>query len=101
MYADDTSIYRCSKDMPQLNKEINEDLEKLDEWLIGNKLSLNIAKTYSMLSASQQKHKSLSRSDIRFEPKIRGKEIEIHSKAKYLGVQIDDQLERAHEGSFC
>ena len=92
MYADDTSIYRCSKDMPQLNKEINEDLEKLDEWLIGNKLSLNVAKTHSMLIASQQKHKSLSRSDIRFEPKIRGKEIEIRCKAKYLGVQIDDHL---------
>ena len=92
MYADDTSIYRCSKDMPQLNKEINEDLEKLDEWLIGNKLSLNLAKTHSVLIASQQKHKSLSRSDIRFEPKIRGKEIEIRSKAKYLGVQIDDHL---------
>ena len=31
MYADDTSIYRCSKDIPQLNKEINEDLVKLYE----------------------------------------------------------------------
>ena len=58
-YADDTSIYRCSKDMPQLNKEINENLEKLDEWLIGNKLSLNVAKTHSVLIAFQQKHKSL------------------------------------------
>ena len=43
MYADGTSIYHCSKDMPQLNREINEDLEKLDEWLMGNKLSLNVA----------------------------------------------------------
>ena len=51
----------------------------------GNKLSLN-----SMLIASQQKHKSLTHSEIRFDPKIRGKEIEILSKAKYLGDQIDD-----------
>ena len=43
MFADDTSIYRCSKDVHQLNREINEDLEKLDEWLMGNKLSLNVA----------------------------------------------------------
>ena len=92
MYADDTSIYCCSKDMPQLNKEINEDIEKLDEWLIGNKLSLNVAKTHSMLIASQQKDKSLSHSDIRFEPKIREEKIEIRSKAKYLGVQTDDHL---------
>ena len=53
MYADDTSIYRCSKDMSQLNKEINEDLEKLDEWLMSNKLSLNVAITHSMLISSQ------------------------------------------------
>ena len=45
-----------------------------------------------MLIAPQQKHKSLAHSDIRFDPKIREKEIEIHSKAKYLGVQIDDNL---------
>ena len=92
VYADDTSIYRCSKDLPQLNREINEDLEKLDEWLMGNKLSLNVAKTHSMLIASQQKHKSLAHSDIRFDPKIRENEIEILTKAKYLGVQIDENL---------
>ena len=94
MFADDTStsIYRCSKDVPQLNREINEDLEKLDELLMGNKLSLNVAKTHSMLIASQQKHKSLAHSDIRCDPEIREKEIEIRSKAQYLGVQIDDNL---------
>ena len=61
--------------MPQLNKEINEDLLKLDEWPMGNNLSLNVAKTHSMLIASQQKHKFLTHSDIRFDPKIRKKEI--------------------------
>ena len=78
--------------MPQLNREINEDLENLDEWLMGNKLSLNVAKTHAMLIASQQKHKSLAHSDIRLDPKIRGREIEIRSKAKYLGVLIDENL---------
>ena len=44
MYADDTSIYRCPKDMPQLNTEINEDLVRLDEWLLGNKFLVNVTK---------------------------------------------------------
>ena len=92
MFADDSSIYRCSTDVPQLNREINEDLEKLDEWLMGNKLSLNVAKTHSMLIAFQQKHKSLAHSDIRVDPKIREREIEIRSKAKYLGVLLDENL---------
>ena len=59
---------------------------------MGNKLSLNVAKTHSMLIASQQKHKSLTHSEIRFDPKIREKEIEKICKAKYLDVQIDDNL---------
>ena len=92
MYADDTSLYLCSKDISQLNNTINKDLKKLDEWLMGNKLSLNVAKTHSMLIASQQKHKSLTLSNIKFEPKIKEKEIERRHEAKYLGVQIDDKL---------
>ena len=101
MFADDTSIYRCSKDVHQLNREINEDLEKLDEWLMGNKLSFNVAKTHSMLIAFQQKHKSLANPDIRFDPKIREKKIKIRSKAKYLGFQVDDNLNwKEHIGQF-
>ena len=92
MYADDTSLHLCSKDISQLNNKSNKDLKKLDEWLMGNKLSLNVAKTHSMLIASQQKHKSLTLSNIKFEPKIKEKEIERRHEAKYLGVQIDDKL---------
>ena len=55
MFADDTSIYRCSKDVPLPNREINEDLDKLDEWLMGNKLSLNVAKTHSIRGGSREK----------------------------------------------
>ena len=36
----DTSIYLCSKDISQPNKDINDDLDKLDDWLKGKKLPL-------------------------------------------------------------
>ena len=42
MYADDTSLYYSSSDISQLNDALNEDLKKLDRWLKGNKLSLNV-----------------------------------------------------------
>ena len=45
MCADDTSIYHSSKDIMQLNTALNEELWRLDRWLQGNKLSLNVAKT--------------------------------------------------------
>ena len=57
MYADDTSIYHSSKDITQLHTALNEELRRLDRWLKGNKLSLNIAETRSMLITTKQKKK--------------------------------------------
>ena len=48
IYADDTSIYHSPKDITQLNKALNEELIRLDRWLKGNKLSLNVTKMRSM-----------------------------------------------------
>ena len=59
MYADDTSLCCQSPDLTRLNEAINSDLRKLDSWLQGNKLSLNVAKTHSMLISTKQKHRIL------------------------------------------
>ena len=58
MYADDTSLCHQSHDLTQLNEAINCDLRKLETWLQDNKLSLNVAKTHSMLIPTKQKHNS-------------------------------------------
>ena len=42
MYADDTSICYHSHEITRLNEAINNDLYKLEKWLEGNKLSLNL-----------------------------------------------------------
>ena len=64
MYADDTSLCYQSSDINELNEAINIDLKQLDIWLQGNKLSLNVAKTNSMLVSTKQKHNILkSRND--------------------------------------
>ena len=71
---------------------INEDQNRLDEWLNGNKPSLNVVETHSMLIAAQQKYKSFTSSNVIFDLKIRNNEIEIRNEANYLGVQIDGKL---------
>ena len=89
MYADDTSLCHQSRDLTQLNEAINSDLSKLETWLQGNKLSLNVAKTHSMLISTKQKHKSLKSRNEALDLKIRDNELEVVQKTKYLGVQID------------
>ena len=80
------------KNLSQLNKDINGDLDKIGDWIKGNKLSLNVAKTHSMLIVSQRQYNFLRDSNVRFGPKTGSNEIDVHNEAKYLGVQIDKKL---------
>ena len=59
MYADDTGLYYRGASLAQLNETINKDLERLDNWLKVNKLSLNVVKTVSMNIFSRQKHQKV------------------------------------------
>ena len=59
MYADDTSISFSSKSTPEVNEAVNSDLKRLQTCLVGNKLSLTVAKTQSMIlgsSSNLKKH---------------------------------------------
>ena len=54
MYADETSLfYRCD-DIHQLKEAMNKDLTTAVEWLKGNKLSLNVAKTKAIVISKKQ-----------------------------------------------
>lgn len=54
MYADDTNIILPACDVNVLDKEMNNELRNLSLWLMGSKLSLNIAKTEFMLIAGSR-----------------------------------------------
>ena len=92
MYADDTSLYYQASDIETLDEAINNDLIQLETWLNGNKLSLNVAKTNSMLISTKQKHKILKNRDEDLKLKIRNKELEVIKQTKYLGMAIDNSL---------
>ena len=84
MYADDTSLCYQSSDINVLNEAIKNDLKQLDTWLQGNKLSLNVAKTNSMLVSTKQKHNILKSRKEDLDFKIRDNELEIIQKQNTL-----------------
>ena len=92
MYADDTSLCLKSKDIFQLNRAMNRDLNGLDHLLNGNKLLLNAVKTQSMLIAAKPRHKALNNFAENLELEILGSEFDIATKTRYLGVQADNCL---------
>ena len=56
MYADDTCINLQTDNIPDLNEALNKELEALHAWLNGNRLSLNVAKTQSTITARMLKY---------------------------------------------
>ena len=64
------------------NEVTNSDLEKLQKWLMGNKLSLNAMKTYDI---EESRSKTFT--------KTRDHELEVVDTNKYLGLQIDNSLD--------
>ena len=72
---------------------MNSDLRKLDTWLQGNKLSLNVAKTHAMLISTKQKHNILRSQNADLELKIRDNELEVVKEIKDLGAQIDSSFD--------
>ena len=76
-----------------LNEAIREDLTHVDNWFKGNKLSLNVMKTHSMLIYTKSKLKALKSKNESLRLKIQIDELEVVQKTKYFGVQIDNSLD--------
>ena len=94
MYADDTSISYASKNIEELNTTLSKDLDSLNKWLQGNKLSLNVVKTQAMVIGSQPNLKKIAEKKVDTPSfSIGGSDIDLIKNVKYLGVQLDSNLD--------
>ena len=55
LFADDTNALLASNDIMTLEQALNTEISKVSNWLIANKLSINIKKTNYMIFKSRQK----------------------------------------------
>ena len=51
-FADDTTVFMSGSDLERLCEEVSEELQKVDEWMRANRLSLNNEKNYVIFSLS-------------------------------------------------
>ena len=69
MYTDDNSLAYSAKNVSNISNDMNYELESVRKWLHSNKLSLNVAKTTSMLigtkNALQNKSKNYLRQSLK------------------------------------
>ena len=83
-FADDTSFHFSRNNVSELEKCVSAILEKTDNYLKQNKLTMNTGKT-ELLCVSKE-HEN-------FDPIVfRGQEIKPQSHCRYLGIIIDSKL---------
>ena len=93
MYVDDTSLSFMNDNLVQPNEALNTGIESLDEWLKGNRLSLNVTKTKSMAISTKPKYAALRHQTEHLCLIIRDNTLVVVQSTTYLGVHINNALE--------
>jgi len=93
LFADDTNVFHSHKQMSELVKSVNYELEKLSEWFRSNKLSLNVQKTNYIIFTN----KKIPEDD---QLTLDGRKLERVVSTKFLGVVIDERLNWAEHVNY-
>jgi len=86
LFADDALLTISCANSANLQYGVNSKLQKVDEWMRYNKLSINYPKTTYMLINSN------SSQSCNFKVKMNDSEIKHTTCTKHLGVYIDQYL---------
>ena len=96
LFADDTCVISSNSDMSLLIYDINQKLNRINQWFISNKLTVNFSKTNYMIFHG----KSFQYSNGRI--KMGNSTLKKVSSTKYLGITIDDKLQwKCHITKLC
>ena len=90
LYADDTCLVFPSKNVKDIEKQLNEDFTNIWDWFIDNKLSIHFGedKTKSIPFASKLKIKKLNRIEIIY----KNIQIKQHSRVTYLACILEETM---------
>ena len=88
LVADDTCLFYSNKDYNQLETDVDMALENIGNWLMANKLTLNVKKSNLILYDTRKNPKNNTTVKIC----IGNNELEQKDSAKYLGVYFDKKL---------
>lgn len=86
LYADDAVVSCFGKDIQLVAAEIEDDLDKINDWFIDNKLTINTEKTKYIIFKNRRKE------NIKVNIHLKEKELEEVQHFNYLGLNIDNEL---------
>ena len=89
LFADDTNILFADKNLKSLELSVNQELNKVYEWLTANKLTLNIKKSNFVIFFPAQRKLTYQPKIVIFDFKQNKVALEHKDYAKYLGILSD------------
>ena len=83
-FAEDNNLLHNNESPEMLNKLINYNMQNWTKWLNANIITLNIAKTESVIFKPKRK-----KLELKFKVKSNGKELFPTNSVKYLSAKAD------------
>ena len=87
LFADDSNLIFADKSLLNLERVVNQELSKVNDWLCANKLTMNIDKSNYVIFSSPQKKINCSLYIV-----IINRLREQKKESKYLGIILDHYL---------
>ena len=94
LFADDTTVYSTGDNLDDSIANMNNQLINISNWFTSNKLTLNVDKTQVMMFS--RRTTPIPNTHV----ELRGQAIANVSKAKFLGVIVDEKLNWKDHVSF-
>ena len=94
LFADDTVIYNSNTNPETLEKELQEDLTSVSNWLNNNELTINIKK--SKVVTFNTRTKKMGNINLQ----INGQNLDVVDSYKYLGLIIDETITVVKKGFY-
>ena len=88
LFADDTNLFLQGKNIDELFNVANTEIIKVLDWLLANKLHINVSKTNYIIFNPRKKNVKLDSNNII----INGSSILRVDSVKFLGVVLDSKL---------
>ena len=86
LFADDTAIFSFNVNFADLVSDINDELQSMHSWMLANRLSLNLSKTYSLIFSNCDYN-------IILNPIVFGNQIvNVETNGKFLRLIMDNKL---------
>ena len=86
LFADDTTIFIQRQNITEMVATLNNELTKLSNWIRSNQLTINISKTFFMVSCGS--NTNLDNINVKIDNNVLSKV----NCIKFLGVAVDEKL---------